>query len=134
MYFDIISQASHDGGLAVRKRATRILWACVTQCGDAFPRRADAIIQVGDARWLLAVPPGRWCADRMGQMSCVSREMMLKQRARQRAAAGCEGMHMREMGCAKTNGRAIDDEFVSGANPFSHVNNTQEQFGCRGVL
>ncbi|MEW5303660.1 MAG: hypothetical protein WDW36_006331 [Sanguina aurantia] len=37
MYFDIISQASHDGGLAVRKRATRILWACVTQCGDAFP-------------------------------------------------------------------------------------------------
>lgn len=49
MYFNIISQASHDAGLAVRKRATKILWACVQQCGDAFPRRADAIIQVRNA-------------------------------------------------------------------------------------
>lgn len=49
MYFDIISQATHDSGLAVRKRATKILWACVQQCGDAFPRRADAITQVRQA-------------------------------------------------------------------------------------
>lgn len=44
-YYEILTRASEDPGLTVRKRAIRLLWECCVRCPD-FVHRSDALLRI----------------------------------------------------------------------------------------